>query len=244
VSRIDTVQHLFKASEANNIQEYVRFFTDDAEYQIGNAQPIVGPKAIEQLASDVMRTIQQVTHVIKSIWETADGTVVCHAQVMYARKDGKKFELPCVTIIRFTGDKIHKYQAFIDASPVFTYTQLEKVIAMESGAARGNWELFKSFLTEDIYFKVGDSKELVGPQALADYYQQVQSTELRITRVDTRGAWEVENAVIVEMDVQAELINDGNKVEYPSVDVFRFKDGKIQEWRAYPVHQHFVKTNM
>jgi ketosteroid isomerase-like protein len=244
VSRIDIVKRLFEASEANNPQEYMAFFTDNAVYQIGNAKPITGPKGIQQLASDVMQSIRHVSHDIKKIWETADGVVLCQAQVTYTRKDGKVFELPCMTIVRFIGNKIHKYQAFIDASPVFSPTKLEKVMAMQAAAAQGNWELFKSFLTEDIYFKVGSAQELIGPQAVADYCRELQLRELRITGAEAIGVWEVENAVIVEMGVQAERIGDGKIIEYPSVDSFRFQDDRVHEWRIYPVYSIFMKVDV
>jgi predicted SnoaL-like aldol condensation-catalyzing enzyme len=120
-------------------------------------------------------------------------------------------------------------------------SKLDSVMAMETSAFQGKWDIFKSFFTDDVYFKSGSTIEISGADAIAEFYKKIQETKLRSTGVNTRGTWEFENVVIIEMDVQAIQISNGQAVEYPSVDIFRFKDDKISEWRVYPVYSLFVK---
>ncbi len=118
----------------------------------------------------------------------------------------------------------------------------QTVQAMEGASFQGDWDAFKSFFTDDVLFKAGALAEMTGPQACADYFKKMQATLLRITNARIRGTWEVANAVIVEMDVQAKRIPDGKEVGYPSVDVFRFAGGKIAEWRVYAVYPAFAES--
>jgi len=115
----DLVRRLLSAVDTSDPDEYVSFFTDDAEYKIGNTEPVIGKQGILNLSSTVMQTVKSVSHDIQNIWELGD-TVICHVTVIYNSKDGKIFKIPSISIIRFTNDKIQKYQAFIDASPVFS----------------------------------------------------------------------------------------------------------------------------
>lgn len=128
------IKKLLAEVESNNLDKYLSFFTDDAEYKIGNAEPLIGHQGIGELASSVSQTIQSVTHDIKNIWQVEDNIAVCQADVIYNRKDGKVFKLPNITILRFRGEKIHKYQAFIDASPVFSSFKLDNAMVKNTGA--------------------------------------------------------------------------------------------------------------
>lgn len=117
-TKSELVKHLIKLAENDQPEEYIKFFTDDAIYQIGNWQPVIGGTGIIQLLPAILQKIDRVNHNIKHLWEVGD-TVICEAEVTYTRKDGKVFSVPNLNLIHFTEDKIDKYQAFIDASVVF-----------------------------------------------------------------------------------------------------------------------------
>jgi ketosteroid isomerase-like protein len=114
----DTVKDLLAAVDSYDLDKYVTFFADDAEYKVGNTDPVVGPQGIREFVTFITPVIKTVTHEIKNIWGVGD-TVICEVDVIYNRHDGKVFRVPNVNIIRFQGDKVHKFQAFIDASEVF-----------------------------------------------------------------------------------------------------------------------------
>ncbi len=118
MSNVELTKQAFAAVEANDVDQYITMFTDDAVYQIANYPPVTGPEGISEFAKPVMQMFTKVTHDIKGIWEFAD-TVICEMDVTYTRNDGKVTTVPCLDIVHFENGKIKKLQAFIDASPAF-----------------------------------------------------------------------------------------------------------------------------
>lgn len=112
---------------------------------------------------------------------------------------------------------------------------------MESAAFSGNWQLFKSFLADDVYFRVGNTAELRGSQAVVDFMINMLSTRLAISDLKTRGAWETEDTVILEFDMRALRIRDNKNVVFPCLDVYRFGDGYIRDWRVYAIEPTHVE---
>jgi ketosteroid isomerase-like protein len=115
----ERVRQLFAAAYANDLDTYLTFFTEDALYKAGNAEPIIGPSGIREFAIPVMRAFKTVAHEIKNIWEVGD-TVICQAEVVYNRNDGKVAMVPTVNVIRFKSGKIRELKAFGDPSPAFS----------------------------------------------------------------------------------------------------------------------------
>jgi len=237
------VRRMLAAVESVAIDEYLGYFAPDAEYKIGNADALIGTEKIRGVAAGVVQTMGGITHDVKKIWAVDGGTVLCHADVTYRRKDGKEFRIPNMVIVRFRDDKVRSYQAYLDAAPAFAPTLLDRVMAMETAASRGDWDQFRSSLTEDVFFVVGSVSEVTGPQAVADYYRKTQTGDHQITCADIRGSWELDNVVIIEMDVHARRAGDGKTVSYPSVGTFRFRGDKVHKWRTYPVYPSFIKDD-
>jgi hypothetical protein len=119
-------------------------------------------------------------------------------------------------------------------------TKLEAVRDMESAAFSGNWDSFKSYLAHDVYYRVGNTAELRGPQAVADYLVNLLSTGLRIDDLQTQSAWETDDAVILECKMAGLRLRDERQVTYPCLDICRFSNGKISDWRVYPIEPTFV----
>jgi len=118
--------------------------------------------------------------------------------------------------------------------PVVPKMQILKAFKAAIGA--GDWNLVRSFLTEDAILRVGNRAEVVGPQAILDTWLNLFTNELRTTNANFTGVWDPpDNVLIVEMNVQATRLRDGQAVEYPCVDTYRFEGQKINEWRIYPV---------
>jgi ketosteroid isomerase-like protein len=118
-NKAEIVRQLLATVEASKPDEYIGFFTEDAVYKIGSLEPVIGIQKIRQFSSNIMQLIESVSHNIIDIWET-ENIVICHVIVNYKRKDNKVFAIPSISIIQFKNNKIQKYQAFIDASPVFS----------------------------------------------------------------------------------------------------------------------------
>lgn len=114
------VRQLFKAGESMNIDNFVKFYTDNGLYQFSNFPIVYGPQGIREASTEFIKTVEKVIHHIKNMWEVGEDTVICEMEVTYIRFDGKVFTLPCCDTIRIKGDKIDELRIYMDISPVFS----------------------------------------------------------------------------------------------------------------------------
>jgi limonene-1,2-epoxide hydrolase len=119
--------------------------------------------------------------------------------------------------------------------------KIEAVRAMESAAFSGNWDKFKSYLADDVYYRVGNTAEVRGPQAVVDYLINSFFPRLAITDLQTRAAWQDGNTVMLELNMAGHRVKDKKNISYPCIDVFRFKGDKIGDWRVYAIEPAFIK---
>lgn len=117
--KFEIVRKMFLAGEAMNVENFVKFYTDDALYQFSNFPVVYGPEGIKQASVEFIKTVEGLHHHIVNMWETSDGTVVCEMEVTYVRFDGRISTLPCCDTIRFEGDKVKELRIYMDISPVF-----------------------------------------------------------------------------------------------------------------------------
>jgi ketosteroid isomerase-like protein len=113
------VHAAYAAVERNDIDGYLTFFTTDAVYKVGNFDAVHGHEGIRALAEPLVKMFTSVTHDIKQVWEI-DETVIVEMDVIYLRKDGQEFRLPCVDVIEFAGGKVQVLKAYLDPGPAFS----------------------------------------------------------------------------------------------------------------------------
>jgi hypothetical protein len=111
----------------------------------------------------------------------------------------------------------------------------QKVLDMESAAFQGNWDKFKSFLDDGVVLRVGNTAEVHGPQGVADFMINMLTSRLAINDLKIRGAWETDDAVIMEFDMKALRVKDNKNVTFPCLDVYRFGGEKITDWRVFAI---------
>ena len=92
-----------------------------------------------------------------------------------------------------------------------------------------------SLLTGDALVRVSDHAEVRGPQPILQHVQEIFSRRLKPNGAEPQEVWEFDGVMLIEMIVQATRVCDGRAVEYPCVESYRFGDGKIREWRIYPI---------
>lgn len=97
----------------------------------------------------------------------------------------------------------------------------------------GGWDDYVPYLSKDLFVKIGAAEPMHGPEAYHQFMGRIYS-KLKFIRHDIRGMWEFGNVVIAEMDVYYDVIEDGRRVTVPCVDIYRFENGQIKEWRIYP----------
>ena len=66
------------------------------------------------------------------------------------------------------------------------------------------------------------------------------STRLAINDLQAKSAWETDDAVILEANMAGLRLRDKQEVTYPCLDIYRFKTGKISDWRVYAIEPTFV----
>ncbi|MTJ46746.1 nuclear transport factor 2 family protein [Dolichospermum sp. UHCC 0259] len=240
----EIVRRMFEAGESMNVDNFVKFYTEDAHYQFSNFPVAYGPQGIKDTSVGFLQTVAKVHHYITNIWEQGD-TVICEMEVTYIRHDGKVFRLPCCDTIVFKGDKVQELRIYMDISPVFQTEEvkpqaavssdflLQRIGKMYEALHAGNWEEFKTFFTPDLLYKVGANEAVIGPDACVGFLQHIYKT-LKLTTHNARGTWAVGNTVILEMD--ANYVNKVDKrfVQVPCTDIYRFDGDRIYEWRVYP----------
>jgi ketosteroid isomerase-like protein len=118
-------------------------------------------------------------------------------------------------------------------------TKVQAVQEMEQAAFAGNWDKFRSFLSDDIYFRCGNTGELRGAPGVVDFMITMLTKRLALNDLQVRSAWETEDAVIMEFDMKGLRMRDNKNVAFPCLDIYRFGDGKIRDWRVYAIeHTH------
>jgi limonene-1,2-epoxide hydrolase len=119
-------------------------------------------------------------------------------------------------------------------------TKIEMVQRMEAAAFSGDWELFKTFFAEGVYYRVGNTAEVRGRQGVVDYLKRMLANDLAINDLRIKEAWETENEVVLELNMAGLRVRDNKYVSYPCVDVYRFEGDKIRDWRVYAIEPTFV----
>jgi SnoaL-like domain len=121
-------------------------------------------------------------------------------------------------------------------------SKLQEVQAMEQAAFAGNWDKFKSFLADDVYFRCGNTAEFKGSQGVVDFMQTMLSSRLALNDLQVRSAWETADTVIMEFDMKAVRIRDNKNVAFPCLDIYRFgSDGKIHDWRVNAIEPTHIQ---
>ena len=117
---IDIVRQMFKAGESMNVENFVKFYTNDALYQFGNFPVAYGPQGIREASVDFLNKVEKVYHHMKNMWQVGNDTVVAEMEVTYIRHDGQVFTLPCCDTIKFKEDKVQELRIYMDINPVFS----------------------------------------------------------------------------------------------------------------------------
>jgi len=115
----DIVRRMFEAGESMHVENFAKFYNDDALYQFSNFPVAHGPQGIIDGSQGFLAKCAGVKHHIKNLWEPEPNTLVCEMVVDYTRHDGKKFSLPCCDTIRIKGDKVQELRIYMDITPVF-----------------------------------------------------------------------------------------------------------------------------
>lgn len=108
---------LFASIDAKDTRAFLAFLTPDALFRYGSAPQAVGAGAIEQAVSYFFTTIEQSRHRLLRRWDDGD-SAVCQGEVTYTLADGREVTLPFCNVFELAGDRIRKYEIYIDPTPL------------------------------------------------------------------------------------------------------------------------------
>lgn len=103
---------------------------------------------------------------------------------------------------------------------------------MERAVGAGDRAAALRYLTDDVVYVVGARPALSGVDAVIAYAVE----QGRLARWDghtLRGAWAGEGALVVEVESQFTRVADGRPISFPCTDIYRFRDGRICDWRVF-----------
>jgi hypothetical protein len=99
---------------------FARRFHPAGQLIFGNADPVVGPEAIEENCAQFYQSLRGMSHRIVNEWNVGADTIV-ELSVTYTRLDGATVTIPATTIWTVDPDgRIQSYRVMVDLAPVFT----------------------------------------------------------------------------------------------------------------------------
>ncbi len=119
-SMTDVAKHLFEVGETKNPDAFATFFTEDARYQFGNANPVYGRAAIRDAVADFFSHLKTLYHDIQETWEQGNCLLV-EMRVVYTRHDDKVVTVPAADTFRFEGSLIKDMRIYADTAPLFAF---------------------------------------------------------------------------------------------------------------------------
>ncbi|WP_226889422.1 nuclear transport factor 2 family protein [Nostoc sp. MG11] len=126
-----------------------------------------------------------------------------------------------------------KWPISSDAVDEKAVAQLKAVGELAQAVTAQDWEKVKSYLTDDIFYKVGSGEVVYGPQAVVDFFARTFKTIAVFYSHDVRKVWQDSDIITIEMDAKYEMVHSKKRVVIACCDVYRLRGNKVSEWRVY-----------
>jgi predicted SnoaL-like aldol condensation-catalyzing enzyme len=127
------------------------------------------------------------------------------------------------------GEINHINQTSVVASP----QQFQAVGELSQAVMAQNWEKVKSYLTDDVFYKVGSGEPRYGQQELVDFFKHTFQNIAVFTGHKVRKVWQEPDVITIEMDAFYEMVGSKEKVTISCCDIYRMRGNKVSEWRVY-----------
>lgn len=114
----EMIRQMFQKIDMKDTDFFLGCLTDDAAFQFGNAQPVVGKALIRENSSGFNASIKSMQHNITEMWEHPDA-VICRGTVTYTRLDATQLTVPFANIFKLDGSLIREYLVYVDISELF-----------------------------------------------------------------------------------------------------------------------------
>jgi hypothetical protein len=111
--------------------------------------------------------------------------------------------------------------------------QLDALKEMSDAVLKQNWEKVKSYLTDDLMYKMGSEEPKYGKEAPTNALQWLFKNAAMLEGEDVKKIWEEPGIITVEMDANYRRLKDNKLIKIPCVDVYRMRGNQVYEWRVY-----------
>jgi ketosteroid isomerase-like protein len=115
----DRVRAMFVTFDAQDVEGFAAFVTDDVRLRLGNAEPVQGKPAFVEAVTAFIGSVASFRHEVLHVWSGGDVLSV-EFDVHYTRLDGGEVTLPCCNVLRLhSHDLVSEYRSYMDATPVY-----------------------------------------------------------------------------------------------------------------------------
>ena len=111
--------------------------------------------------------------------------------------------------------------------------QLNATGELANAIVAQDWAKVKTYLTDDIYYKVGSTEPRYGRQEVVDFFAETFKTTAVFTGHKVRKIWQEPDIITIEMDAYYKLVSSGRQVTISCCDIYRMRGNKVSEWRVY-----------
>ena len=113
-----TLDSLFAAIDAKDIDTFLDHLTDEPSFRFGSAPAAVGRDGVRAAVDGFFGTIAGLSHELDLAMAEGD-TLVCGGTVTYTRHDGSSVAIPFVDVFDMDGLKIKNYKIYMDIAPLY-----------------------------------------------------------------------------------------------------------------------------
>jgi predicted SnoaL-like aldol condensation-catalyzing enzyme len=111
--------------------------------------------------------------------------------------------------------------------------QLKAVGELAGAVMAQDWDKVKSYLTANVFYKVGSGEPRHGPDAVVDFFKHTFKNTAIFYAHEARKIWQEPDIITIEMDAKYKLVPNNKEVTLACCDVYRMKGNKVNEWRVY-----------
>lgn len=120
-----------------------------------------------------------------------------------------------------------------EASQMSSSEQFQAVGELAQAVMAQDWEKVKSYLTDDIFYKVGSGEHRYGQQEVVEFFKDTFKNTAVFTGHKVRKVWQEPDIITVEMDAYYEMVGSKEQVTIACCDIYRMRGNKVSEWRVY-----------
>lgn len=121
----------------------------------------------------------------------------------------------------------------IEAETSASSAQLTAVGELSQAVIAQDWNKVKTYLTDDIFYKVGSGEPRYGRQEVVEFFQETFKNIAVFTGHKVRKIWQEPDIITLEMDAYYEMVGTKKRVTIACCDIYRMRGNKVSEWRVY-----------